>query len=190
MNGDILHHGITLRPVPDWPDYYAGDDGHLYSIKRGIPRRLRGRRGPRKRYLKVNVYKEGMTKIRTFADGRTYRVLRPIAVFVHQMIAAAWLPPAPSPDHQVDHIDQVHENNVPTNLQWLTQTENTRRYWELNPTAGRGSKHSKAKLTETDIPAIRALRGLVTGRRVAEMWGVSEVTVSHIWCGRRWQHVA
>ncbi len=56
---------------------------------------------------------------------------------VHRIVATAFLGPAPSEQHVVDHIDTNRQNNRPDNLRWLTKLENilnngiTRRKVEL-----------------------------------------------------------
>ena len=43
---------------------------------------------------------------------------------VHRIIATAFLGPAPSSQHVVDHIDTNRRNNRPENLRWITKLEN------------------------------------------------------------------
>jgi len=43
---------------------------------------------------------------------------------VHRIVATAFLGPAPSEQHVVDHIDTNRQNNRPENLRWLTKLEN------------------------------------------------------------------
>lgn len=43
---------------------------------------------------------------------------------VHRIVATAFLGPAPSKQHVVDHIDTNRQNNRPENLRWLTKLEN------------------------------------------------------------------
>jgi hypothetical protein len=43
---------------------------------------------------------------------------------VHRIVATAFLGPAPSEQHVVDHFDTNRQNNRPENLRWLTKLEN------------------------------------------------------------------
>lgn len=52
----------------------------------------------------------------------------------------------------------------------------------------RGSSHGNAKLTEADIVAIRAAKGL-TLRQLGEIYGVSGANISYIRRGEAWAHV-
>lgn len=53
----------------------------------------------------------------------------------------------------------------------------------------RGSAHANAKLTEADIVAIRAAKG-VTLRELGEQYGVNGSTISWIRTGKGWAHVS
>jgi hypothetical protein len=53
-----------------------------------------------------------------------------------------------------------------------------------------GVLHNKAKLTEADIPTIRALRaGGLSQQKIADRYGVSQTTISSILLGKTWFHV-
>lgn len=57
--------------------------------------------------------------------------------FVHRLVAVAFIP-NPQLKLLVNHIDEVKHNNLVTNLEWMTEGENTRYYWarkgvEINP---------------------------------------------------------
>ena len=45
-------------------------------------------------------------------------------VMVHTIVAAAFLGPRPTPDHQIDHIDGDRLNNKADNLEYVTRREN------------------------------------------------------------------
>ena len=55
-----------------------------------------------------------------FADGES----KPIDLKVSRCVATAFLGPAPSKHHVVDHIDTNRSNDAHTNLRWVTPTEN------------------------------------------------------------------
>ncbi len=52
----------------------------------------------------------------------------------------------------------------------------------------RGSTHGPAKLTESDVIAIRAAEGFLH-RELADRFGVDKTTISHIRARRFWAHV-
>jgi hypothetical protein len=178
--------GLRMRHLPDWPGYLAGEDGHVYSAKKGYPKRLKAvrvcRKGRRNPFWAVTVYSD---KIRY---GEFNRV-RPTPVLIHRLIASVWLPPRPSRRHEIDHIDTDRRNNAPSNLRWLTKRRNTQRFWAANPLAHRGEANPFARLTAERVRELRALQGRVTQRMAAGMFGVAATTVGSIWHRRTWTHV-
>lgn len=58
---------------------------------------------------------------------------------------------------------------------------------ELFPaSASRGESHALSKLTAADIARIFALRGTCSQRALAQQFGVSEGTISHLFHGKHW----
>lgn len=53
----------------------------------------------------------------------------------------------------------------------------------------KGSGRPAAKLTEADIPIIRAYQGQLSSRKVASYFGISQSLVSLIWTKKAWRHV-
>lgn len=53
----------------------------------------------------------------------------------------------------------------------------------------RGEKSPVRKLTTDDVLKIRALRGVQTQARLADMFGVSQVTVADIQLRKTWRHI-
>jgi len=95
------------------------------------------------------------------------------------------LPEALEPDHLCRNRPCVNVSH----LEAVTRSVNLQR----SPLMGRdtkGEKHGCAKLKESDIRAIRALRGRITVRALGLRYGVSFATISRIQRGRGWVHVA
>jgi hypothetical protein len=107
---------------------------------------------------------------------------------VHRLVAIAFLGPPPTPKHQINHIDGNKLNNNVSNLEWVTSAENEAHAARMGLKA-RGSENGAAKLTESDIPAIRALKGHEPHRVTATRYGVSEVAISLIQLGKTWKHI-
>ena len=108
---------------------------------------------------------------------------------IHRLVASAFI----SNDENlpvVNHKDHNRANNVATNLEWCTRSENTQ-YAHMND-----RKAAKQKLTVDQVRYIkdnaisgknRHHRGNV--RQLAEMFGVSIQTVQHIIAGRTWSYI-
>lgn len=81
--------------------------------------------------------------------------------YVHRAVAELFLPPQPTPNHQIDHKDGNKLNNHFTNLEWVTRTENTRRAYVLG-LIPRGDKHYKWDKTKHPKKILDKAVSLVT----------------------------
>jgi hypothetical protein len=118
---------------------------------------------------------------------------RTIKKLVHVLVCEAWNSPRPSTRHRVAHYDGNGSNNRIDNLRWATYKENEQdkiRHGRYNH-APNGSRHRDAKLTEADIPIIRALRksGL-SYSKIAARFGIDWSSVRGIIKGHTWKHVS
>jgi predicted secreted protein len=86
---------------------------------------------------------------------------------------------------QCCHNDGNPWNNKLENLRWDTAQSNQRDRAK-HGTSNRGERCASAKLTETQVAAIRADARLQ--REIAADYGVKENTISRIKSGKRWAH--
>lgn len=94
----------------------------------------------------------------------------------------------PIPDgHVVCHACDVRHCINPDHLFTGTIADN-QRDMKLKGRASRGERSSSAKLTEADVRQIR--RAELPGWKLAEMYGVSQTTISEVRSGKVWAHVA
>lgn len=73
---------------------------------------------------------------------------------VHALVAATFIGPRPTPDHQVAHADGCRANNAVTNLRWATAYENQRDR-DRHGTHNRGARNVRAHLTDEQAAEIR-----------------------------------
>lgn len=105
---------------------------------------------------------------------------------LHRIVLEAFVGPRP-PGHVCAHHDGDKWNSRLSNLRWTTQSENvadTARHGRLCV----GDRNPKAKLTPQQVREIRERVG--TGapqRQLGAEYGVSEQTISSIWCNRTWK---
>ena len=73
----------------------------------------------------------------------------------------------------------------PAHLYWATPAENSADKL-LHGTSQRGERHGHALLTEENVREILSLKGLVSQRKLADRFGVTQPTISDIHTGRTW----
>lgn len=149
-----------------------GQDGRLRgNLRRVMPG------GPMRPWLERST---GYLMVSYMADRK--RIKRA----VHRLVAAAFVDGA-FPGASVDHVDGDRTNNHPSNLQWVTPAENTRRQWRSGRLAGhRGETHPGAKLGDADVAAIRSARAAgESAIDLATRYGVSTALIYKIAAGLR-----
>ena len=98
-----------MKDIPGYEGLYAAtSDGQIWSYRRNIFLRPTMRKG----YLAVQLRKDG--------KGKSY--------YVHRLVGLAFIP-NPQNLETIDHIDGNKLNNDVSNLQWLSRTNNIRKYW-------------------------------------------------------------
>lgn len=115
MSGGWGDAGVSYRPIPSEPDYWAGDDGSVWSFryhsgrKRAAPiRRKPGRVGKKRNRLTVGFCRPNF-KLKT----------RPLP----HLILEAFVGPRP-PGLEACHNDGNPLNNRLGNLRWDTHESN------------------------------------------------------------------
>lgn len=80
-------------------------------------------------------------------------------------------------------------NDIRAKRTWAHIADERRDFPAMNQAPPEGSKNWAAKLTETDIPVIRARLKNESFADVAKSYGVTDVTIRNIWIGKNWRHV-
>jgi hypothetical protein len=109
---------------------------------------------------------------------------------VAKLVALAFLPPKPTPSHELRHLDGNATNSSAENLAWGTHAENMADR-ERHGRVRRGERHQNARLTDKKIAEIHARCS--RGERqvdVAAALGVSQSTVTRVWRRVAWKHIA
>lgn len=168
--------GWILRAL-DRRIYYVDDEGNIWKRAYGNP-------AHGVRMVKPSVHKpSGRVYFNMTFEGITKSVL------VNRVVALALLPnPHNHPD--VNHIDGDKANNHPSNLEWASRSENEKHAFRTGLKATRGSQNSNAKLSASEVLAIRARAS--EGSRIGELaksYGVSYATIKSIVEGKTWTHL-
>lgn len=166
--------GEEWHPIPDCPKYEGSNFGRVKSFKYKTPRIMTPALDSGG-YLFVQLYK---------ADGKT----KPIRI--NRLVAEIFVP-NPDDKPQVNHKDGHKMNNFVENLEWATSSENIQHAVDNGlREAQRGTDRYNAKIKdEADIIFIRDNPDDLTGRELAEMFGVVEATISEIQRGLKYKNV-
>lgn len=103
---------------------------------------------------------------------------------LHQVVAHTFFG-APPLGHEVNHIDGNVSHNAATNLEYLTHAGNMHHASQAG-LMRRGERTWNAILTEDDVRVIRAARGHINYRTLAQRYGVSSTCIYQIWNRNKW----
>jgi len=174
------------RSVPGYPAYEVSDDGRVRR------RFAKGRWAAGHVLSPGRAYSGHLFVILTDETGHAKKQ------FVHRIVAAAFIGPAPFEGAMVLHHDDDPTHNLPSNLYWGDRVENARdaklnrkRPGEVSQRGARpGEANSSAVLTEADVIDVRRYLDLgLCGACIARMFGVRKETIYSIAKGRTWTHL-
>lgn len=96
---------------------------------------------------------------------------------IHRAVAEAFIP-NPENKREVNHRDGNKENNLLSNLEWVTSSENQlHSYNYLGKKVPTGSVRSDSKFTQQDVRRIRMASELITQQEIANIFKTGQ---SHI----------
>ncbi len=108
--------------------------------------------------------------------------------FANRIVCEAVNGPPPTPTHEAAHTCGNGRNGcvAPEHIRWATHAENMRDAVD-HGTSPKGERHGQAKLTDDDVREIRRLNETgISGRKIAQRFGVSRWSVQDILSGRNW----
>ncbi len=178
----------SLRPIPDFPGYYAKRDGTIWSTIWG-----------RSRGNSTDFFEPRQLRpIVAHGIGYTFVWLKQNGVLqkcnIHRLILFTFRGP-PQTGQQSRHLDRDRTNSRLSNLRWGTPRENSedkRRHGTSGrgiPNRGvRGDRHGMAKLTRAQASAILARSAAGEFRReLAKEYRVGYATICGIISRRSWK---
>lgn len=171
----LIAVGPEFRQLLHWPAYRFGADGSVWS-------RWRVSRKPQLgfawRELKPQEnWKRGGYRTIALSDGRTTTTKR-----VCRLVCEAFHGPSPG-GTECNHRDGISTNDSADNLFWGPHLDNmaVAKLTGVPKPNARGERNHKAKITDSQLAEIIALRGTTQRRFVAVQFGISPTRVSQIW---------
>lgn len=122
----------------------------------------------------INHYGYLVVNLPTYGRAKVY--------LVHRIVCIAFHGPPPSPLHEAGHRDGDKLNCCKDNLRWVLPVENTADKY-AHGTVLVGDRHQNTKVSDADLPALRALDW--RQRDIAALYGISQSQVSRIKSGDR-----
>lgn len=132
------------------------------------------------RYNKEIIRKPCLSKGYKMVKLHKNGVYRPVTI--HKLVAKYFIPnPVNKP--QINHIDGVKENNIYTNLEWCTGSENLIHAYKI------GLEKGRPKISREQAKAIKEMKGLRSLRDIGKIFSVSKTTIWKIFNNKRWLDV-
>ena len=170
-----------LRNIPGFEDYMVTQDGRVYSKPR---KDIRGHKMKGK-WLKPQLGTGGYLAVNLYKDGKLCRK------DIHRLVLETFVGSCP-PGKECRHLNSNPTDNRLENLRWDTKINNEHDKL-ANGTLPKGENHGQAKLTKGEVELIRELfisdpykRKLINQGDIAEMFDISEPTISRIKHSQRW----
>lgn len=174
------------KPIAGYEGLYdAGSSGRVRSLDRVV--KVRCANGLVYKPLRGMVLKsvpgrKGYQQI-TLSKGGKYKLGR-----VSRLVCAAFHGPCPN-GFQCAHLDGSKDNDVPSNLKWVTPREN-QAHRKLHGTYLFGETAPNAALTEVAVISIKKdCRNGVKKCDLAIQHGVSQSLIGKIMKRKTWRHV-
>jgi hypothetical protein len=185
--GIAKHQSMETKIEEIWKDvvgyeglYQVSNLGMVLSLKRTVRHWRGGTLVQPEKILRLQKPK-GYARV-TLTDVNGH----PHILFVHRLVAYAFLPTAPPSKNYINHKNFARDDNRPINLEWVDAFENMAHMVRANRSL-KGSKNPSAILTEKEVMEIKISK--LSFREMSEKYNVSISTIEALRYGRTWKYL-
>lgn len=115
-----------------------------------------------------------------------------IGISHHRFVARAFYGECPK-DYEVNHKDSDRKNNHPSNLEYLTKSQNNQQSWDVGNRCATGINNANCKVTEEDVHMICKYLSKNIKLNVSKLsrdTGISRTTITYIKLKKQWTHIS
>lgn len=167
--------GIEWSPVKGWEGVYS------VSSVGDVRRESKNSRGDSGHILKPFPDKHGHLYVTLSRPGEKKKRRS-----VHSLVSEAFIGERPE-GYDINHKDGCKVNNCYLNLEYATRSQNLQHAYDTG-LKNRGERFFCAKLSNANVAAIKALKGIVSIYILSSAYSVAVSTIYDIWNGRTWKH--
>lgn len=171
-----------LKPIPGFPNYFASENGEIYSMKPSGDSRANRPEKPRllKKALSSNRYYHVILR----KDGKS------ISKNIAELVLSAFVSSRPLGYFACHGTDGMRVDSL-SNVYWASPRQNNLMDRLRDKTECRGAKHWNAKLNNMQVRVIRRAyswrsKSGLSGAQLANIFNVSTPTISDIVTHKRW----
>jgi len=170
------------RPVEGFPSYEVSSLGRVRSLDRVYE--VESIQGKRTTFTGKAISpfknKNGYMSFSFCVCGKKTKA------FVHRVVCKAFKGPAPSSEHQVNHINGVRDDNRAENLEWLTAKQNAQHsFKELGRKVKKGNSHYRSHIIDTAMIE-RLIASGMSHADIVRSTGTTRKVVFCIAHGKHW----
>lgn len=190
MRIEFIGNPLETRPVRGFEGLYSvSADGQVWSHARKVVSKAGWQRSTGLRQLKRIENHHGYWYVNLYTHAG-----KQVRMFVHRLVAMAWLPAPAEGRDQVNHIDGDRKNANVENLEWCTCSENHRHAYRSGlrsvPLATiermKALGRAQRRLTDEQIAEARTLHANGSSlAKIAALMGCHRATIHNFVTPRR-----